>query len=377
MTSLLAAALFLTSPSAARIELGNGVVVAIEPMRVQGRIAVVMSATGTGESVARKGQRHLLEHLVALGPHGDFDSRIERMGGYLRAETTREAVEIGMDGPSLALETFLNVVTEAAGPFTFSQEQIVREARVIGEEEAIRRPYTIHAAAAWNLAFGDGAPDPMGDAAALASVTPDALATLHAEVFDPRTLVVAITGDFSVEEATKLVYATLGTLPSRRGDAPARFQPGKRKDDLTVSVGARGGSRAAVVSSLENLSTLAKIAAGFAIQRSGGRSLLLFTESFDQAVVTLWSERPDWDSLDADAKATAAPFVEAGIRDLARALSPGSPFARARLEARLGAPTGVRATTYLSSVAARLDPNEVLEAAAWFAEPVAMQVRGR
>lgn len=377
MTSLLAAALVLTIPSATRIEMDNGVVVAIEPMRVEGRIAVVMSAAGTGETVARKGQRHLLEHLVALGPQGDFDSRIEKMGGYLRAETTREAVEIGMDGPPLALETFLKVVTEAARPFAFSQEQIAHEAKVIGEEEAIRRPYTVHAAAAWDLAFGDGAPDPMGDAATLASVTPDALATLHSEVFDPRSLVVAITGDVNVEEAKKLVYATLGTLPSRRGDAPAKFQPGKRRDNLTVSTGAKGGSRAAVVSGLDNLSTMAKIAAGFALQRSSERSVLLFTESFDQAVVTLWSERPDWKSIDLNPKATAAPFVEAGIRDLARALSPGSPFARARLEARLGAPTGVRATTYLSSVAARLDPNEVLEAAAWFAEPVAMQVRGR
>jgi len=376
MTATLAA-LALLVPGVTRLELDNGVVVAIEPMPVEGRVAVVMAASGVGETQARSGWRHLLEHLVALGPERDFDSRVERMGGYLRAETTREAVEIGMDGPPLALETFLQVAKEAAGPFEFTAEQIANEAKVIGEEAAIRPPYTVHAAAAWALAFGEGAPDPMGEASALAAVPPPDLSSLQTQVFDPRSIVVAITGDVTIEEATKLAYSTLGTLPARRGAPPAKFAPGPRGEVLTAEVSARGSTRAVVVSSLENQATLAKLAAGFALQRAGEQRVLLFTESFQQAVVSLWSAGSDWGSLDANSGTAVAPFAEAGIRDLARALAPESPFARARLEARLGAPTGVRATGYLSSVAAKLHPSEVVEAAAWFAEPVALQVRGR
>lgn len=375
VATLAVAAMVLANPS--RFVLPNGAVVAIVPTPVEGRVAVVMSARGTGETADRVGQRHLLEHLVALGPDQDFDDRVERFAGYLRAETSREAIEIGIEGPPLGLETFLKVLAEAASPQTFDAGRISREARIIEEEAAIRLPYADHAAAAWALAFGDDAPDPMGVREELERVTPDALQRLHVATFDPRGLTVVVAGDVDVAEATRLVGTMIGNIPARRDEPEGRFAPRPAGAGLSARTTARGGSRATAIGPLDTQTSMETVAASFALQRALDGSVVSLTESFDQAVVTLWNGSPDWTLLDKDAAALAAPYAEAAIRDLARLFSPTDPFARARLEARLRAPTGVRATPYLAEVALRLERADVARAASRFAEPLALQVLGR
>src|SRR5665213_4422706 len=77
-----------------RTILPNGAAILVE--RVPGAkdlsVDLFAASRGTEESPISNGLRHLLEHLIAKGPNGDIDRRLETAGAFLSAETSRDTM---------------------------------------------------------------------------------------------------------------------------------------------------------------------------------------------------------------------------------------------------------------------------------------------
>lgn len=349
---------------------------AVDRLPTPGRFALVVAGQGTRETAETAGLRHLLEHLVALGPKRDLDARLEAHGAFLRAETSRTAVELSVTGPAHAFPAAVAALAEAVKQFHATPEDVRREAALIREEAALRAAPQAHAAAAWKAAFGAFGTDPMGDGAALADVEPGALARLHAETFRPSRLVVCAAGDLDPEEAAAMVRAAFSGLAEPQ-DAQAAGEPPEGQAGARARAAAEGTARAAPIAPIDTRGAMATLAAGFAIQRAVPGSVLLVTASTGPGLATVWSPRGFPELLDQTPDALVAGHIEAGVADLAAWLWPPDPLGAARARARLGAMAGVRAPWSLAGLARGLEPGEVAKAAAAFGSGIAVEVEGR
>src|SRR5437763_1308721 len=100
MIVLFAAGLSLLSsqvqPPRLRTVLPNQATILVEPVANAHMISLQLwaSSRGVEERAETHGLRHLLEHILALGPKRDIDQRLESVGGSLRAKTFRDATQI-------------------------------------------------------------------------------------------------------------------------------------------------------------------------------------------------------------------------------------------------------------------------------------------
>jgi hypothetical protein len=350
--------------------LATGPTVVAERGVEPGRFCVAVAGFGTRESPERQGLRHLVEHLAALGPKGDADQRLERLGAFLEAETTRTYVMLSVGGPMTAFEEGLAVLAECVSqPVAAAAD---RERRLIVEEAALRSPAQHHAGAAWAAAYG--APDP----AVLGAdplPTAEALTLLHVRTFAAGVLAVCIVADTDPAEAEAKARAAFSTVPAGPADSSTAYPEALLGASATAA--APGSSRAAPILPLGTGDSLATVAAGLALRRALPGTSLLATPSFEAGMVTLWSPKPQWEALDRDAQTLAAPQAAAARHELAAWLWPSDTAGRARSWARLGGGTGVRSPRSLAELALSLAPSEVARRAESFAEPLAVQVRGR
>src|SRR5579862_2564739 len=97
MLVLLACSIALQAPTGQperlRTILDNGAVVEVERDRTAKRLAIqlLVSSRSTPDTPTTYGYRHLLEHLEAPGRDVTLDKRLETRGGFLTAETLRDA----------------------------------------------------------------------------------------------------------------------------------------------------------------------------------------------------------------------------------------------------------------------------------------------
>src|SRR6476469_6543311 len=83
-------------PPRLRTVLSNNSAVLVEPMANEKTISIQLWAASRGveERPETHGLRHLLEHVLALGPNRDLDQRLETVGGELFARTFRDGTQI-------------------------------------------------------------------------------------------------------------------------------------------------------------------------------------------------------------------------------------------------------------------------------------------
>lgn len=141
------------------------------------------------EAPRRHGWRHLLEHLVALGPERDLDLKLEAVGAGLTADTYRDYAHFRVWGPASAGRTMVAAVAELLRPPKVDGELLLRERSVLREEAALRKGEAIAVAEAWSAAYGEGGLDPFGDLEAIASATPSELLGVWSAQFRGSNLV--------------------------------------------------------------------------------------------------------------------------------------------------------------------------------------------
>ena len=134
IASLAACALVLgqvqiDQPQRLRTILPSGGVILVERVPRSANVSLQLFA-GTRGIEADRGQRHLLEHLVARGSKQDLDSRLEAEGAFLRPQTLRDAMVFEVLLPPGKLKLGLSALRDIVRARVFSKERIAKEIRI-------------------------------------------------------------------------------------------------------------------------------------------------------------------------------------------------------------------------------------------------------
>jgi len=240
-----------------------------------------ISAAGAWERYDSHGARHLLEHLMALGSDGEVDAALETQGGFLRAETYRDAMAFKIAVPKgkvpLAIAALQNVLTRR----DYTEAEIARESRILREEFALRGVAQRQGAVLWQRAYGEHGLDPFGNLETIAGTTPDDLARLRSVMVDQAGMALAIVGDEDIDVTTRAATALLRALPKR---VPAAVRPPAREAAYEMSEPG-GDAFAARVGSFREVDTLASIAAGLALASESPGAYFTYTPSNEPGLV--------------------------------------------------------------------------------------------
>lgn len=284
---ILFAALLWTQVRAPRLftPLDNGAMIYAQSAPNDTSINISLFASLRKVGSKRPGIAHLLEHLVARGKDGKLDARLESAGCFLKAETTRDFVEIDISCDPASVQLGFDALKEILAPKIWDQAAIEQEIKVIGQEAALEDDSARLAAAEWTTAFGERGSNPIGDPKALVGATPGELEAARAETFSADCLVLTVEGPMETNEATSAARPLLESFkPFESPERPLR--------KLLKSVGrseteAFGEARAAISPGLQHPEGLATLAAALAIASNVPESFVTYTPSPDQAVVTV------------------------------------------------------------------------------------------
>jgi len=282
---LLATQVPVDQPPRLRTILPNGAAILVEaaPKAKGLSIELFISSRGTEETPITNGLRHLLEHLVALGPKGDLDRRLEAAGGFLVAQTSRDAMEFRLNLPNGKLDFGLKCVEELTHMPEVTPETIKHEALILEQEVALRDDSAKFSSAAWTLAFGDKGLDPIGNLDVIRNATPAMLDSVHKIMFSGPNLVIAVAGDVDLDAATIACSSLLANAAKRD---VVEFNRGAGVGGNTT-VEAAGIAYSVPVPSFKMPETAARLAAALAIASEADHCFVIYTPSANSGMVTL------------------------------------------------------------------------------------------
>lgn len=277
----------IAQPPRLRATLPNGIGILVERMPEARQISVHLLATSplTFENSKTHGLRHLLEHLMARGPEGDLDARLERKGLLLLAETTRDVLSFEITGDPKELDLALESVRQLMSPPRLTAEMILGEIEIMAEELALEPQNSKLASAAWQQAYGGQMPDPLGSLSVMRQASPEALAGLHQALFQEGNRVISISGPFALQPTMDKVRGVFDGLRKPLNQpfdaAHVPFQPG------TLTVPISGAARGAGVPPLSARETLYAIAFALAVAQTDPGVEVLYTPSLRSGLVVL------------------------------------------------------------------------------------------
>ena len=271
-------------PPRLRTVLPNRAVILVEPVAHAHIISLNLWAASKGveERPETHGLRHLMEHIIALGPKRDIDLRLETVGGSLRAATYRDGTQIEVDVPPDQLQLGLDAIDEMLQPLQVTPDQIATESKVIDQEQGLMSDEALLTGAAWQTAYGDDALDPFGDMEVIGSATPADLEAIHKREFAAQNLVLVISGPVELDGATGKASDILTPLP-KLDEYSARERPQGHGGQATVQ--AYGQARAATVPAFDTVKTMSTLAAALAVASRLDDCYVTYTPSMQNGLV--------------------------------------------------------------------------------------------
>lgn len=286
LAPLLALQVEVQQPPRLRTVLPNGATVLVE--RVPGAKTVwtrlFLSSRGAEDTPASHGQRHLLEHLVAVGRDGRLDERLEAKESYLRAQTHRDAIEFDVDVPAGRLDLALGALGEMLRLKSLTPDDISREAGIIRQEGALMEVSTRLAAAAWGVAYGAKGLAPFGDLNAIRAATPASISALHRRLCAGGNLVIVVAGDVDLDAATAAAASVVRAAPKGEGAFGVRPEGKGGRDEDAVGY---GEARALPVPAYDDPRTVAALAAALALASELDDAFITYTPSGRPGLVIL------------------------------------------------------------------------------------------
>lgn len=315
-----------------RTALPNGALILVERMPEAKALSIQLFASSrrVPETTGTHGRRHLLEHLLALGPKRSLDQRLESNGSFLFARTYRDATQFEIAGASGQLDLALDAVAAVLQPLKVTQAEIDRELNVLAQEFGLLSDPSRLSSAAWKAGYGDDGLDPIGSLEGMAA-TPQALAEVQRLHFAPDGLVLVISGPISIEQATakaKKLLSGLKPLP----DKPSLLRRGEGKPGRSEVPGAYGESRAALVKDYKDPNTAGALAAALAVASQFDQFFVTYTPSIQNGLVLVGRT---------DENSGLGLWIDAQTPAQLAALFPvGKMLARAWIERQLKTPAG-------------------------------------
>jgi zinc protease len=212
--------------------LPNGVTVLIKENRSAPLVtADIWVRTGAADEIPElSGVSHFLEHMVFKGSErigvGEYDHRIENLGGYLNAATSYDYTHYFVTVPSRHFASAFADLADVVVNASLDATELEKERQVILEE--IRRKQDSPMGMLYEQVFrqtyqqGRYKRPVLGDPETVSALTQQQMLAYHRAQYRPEMLLVVIVGDVTEKEAIEQVERALGDL-NRKPD-PA-FQP--------------------------------------------------------------------------------------------------------------------------------------------------------
>ncbi|MBX3115519.1 MAG: insulinase family protein [Fimbriimonadaceae bacterium] len=271
-------------------ELPNGAKYRIERTADKGEVIVslfVSQASMPGDGGVA-GTRHLLEHLIAKGPDGMLDRRLESMGLALVARTERDGASFVIMGPSDKAAIAVEAIRELFAPLKTSQEEIDKEIRIIDEEGAFRANFAPFLDAAWAGLFEPAVPSVHGDIKAMATLTPEKLASSASAFFASGGLSLFIAGDIDPAVIALRATEVLSAAPQSK----VMFAPRDVLESIgkKTTVNGAGNARAVISAGIDRPMTLARLGTALAMQRMLPGIVVTYEASCDRGPILLYAD---------------------------------------------------------------------------------------
>ena len=210
-----------------RHELGNGLRVVLSPDRSSPAVAIAVyyDVGFRSEPEGRTGFAHLFEHLMFEGSATleklEHARLVQGNGGTFNGSTNSDYTRYFEELPANALELGLFLEADRMREVRLSEETLANQIAVVKEEirvNVLNRPY---GGFPWILLpplmfrTFNNTHNGYGSFEDLESATVDDAATFFNTFYAPGNAVLAVTGDFDVDEATALVDKHFGDIPGR------------------------------------------------------------------------------------------------------------------------------------------------------------------
>lgn len=212
--------------------LPNGVTVLFKENRSAPLVtADIWVRTGAADEIPPlSGVSHFLEHMVFKGSErigvGEYDHRIENLGGYLNAATSYDYTHYFVTVPSRHFASAFADLADVVVNASLDVTELEKERQVILEE--IRRKQDSPMGMLFEEVFrqtyqrGRYKRPVLGDPETVSALTREQMLAYHRAQYRPELLLVVIVGDVTQQEALEQVELALGAL--RRAPDP-HFQP--------------------------------------------------------------------------------------------------------------------------------------------------------
>ena len=242
----------MASPTYERLKLRNGLRVVLAPDRSAPVVAVAVyyDVGIRSEPQGRTGFAHLFEHLMFQGstsvPRSGLDKLISASGGVLNGSTRLDYTNYYEMLPSNALERALFLEADRMGWPVVAEESLANQIAVVKEEILVNVLNEPYGGFPWlTLApvlyeTYPNAHDGYGSFEDLESATLEDAHDFFDAYYAPGNAVLAVAGDFEVDQAAELVHRHFDPVPKRvvppRPDfdepAPTSERRGEQKDDM-------------------------------------------------------------------------------------------------------------------------------------------------
>ncbi len=220
----------VTQPPTVQV-LPNGITVIAQ--RLPGatvNFSLWMGCGSQHETDAHNGMAHFLEHMVFKGneriPLGQFEQRVERVGGMTNAATSQEYTQFWVttapqDFPEVAplLVDLVLAPGLAAAEFQRERQVVLEEIRRAQDVPQRRLMQRVMALAFAGLPY---ARPVLGSAAVVSQLTPEAMREFHQQWYSPERLTAVVVGDLALEQLLEVVVPC---LVLRQGANPAPSCP--------------------------------------------------------------------------------------------------------------------------------------------------------
>jgi len=194
----------LTTPAFHHEPLANGIPAGYVPLPEVGLtcLDICIGAGSRHEAPAEMGLAHFLEHMVFKGSRhlaeGEFDWRIETLGGTSNAATGLDHVHFQVSCPAPGVREALELLTELVLFPSFQHQAFALERLVVQEElnQSLDQPDEVAYQVLLKRACGShhyGRPI-LGTAASLAALTVDAMGAFHGRHYGAGALAVVVSG---------------------------------------------------------------------------------------------------------------------------------------------------------------------------------------
>ncbi len=219
-------------------ELENGLTVVLQRDAAVPLVAVSMWVrVGSGDEPEElAGISHFLEHMLFKGTSrlgvGEYDRRVEALGGSLNAATSRDYTNYYVVLPAEHLAALLPDFADVLRNSTIDAAEVDNERQVILEEISRKADhpfgYLVDEALPRVYAEGPYMHPVIGSPETVSAFTRDQLMEHYERYYAPSNMVLVLAGDFEEEQALELVRDAFGDFerpfrPWREELPPARF----------------------------------------------------------------------------------------------------------------------------------------------------------